>query len=328
MLVSVVIAAYNGERFILRQLESIKKQTRQVDEVIICDDRSTDNTVSLVCDFISKNSLENWNIYINEKNVGYCFNFYGAIERAKGDIIFLSDQDDMWAENKVERMCEVFESEPDIYSLACRYDVIDAEDNKIKNADIPYLGERFDGSIEPQSVDSFIGCSHIRGFSMAFRSAVKEYLKPLDLTSLLAHDWYINLISAALGKACVLNEKLGFYRWHDSNVSLSGMSRQTLIGDREKRKRGLRESIIAHRTVAEDFAQKYNENDIKNLLRQARLEELRLRLLESKNPFLIFSLLRFKDSYARYYKFSPWYRVFIGDICYTYNINLKKPKAR
>lgn len=327
-MISVVVAAYNGERFILKQLESIKNQTRPVDEVIICDDRSTDNTVSLVREFINKNALENWNIYVNEKNVGYCFNFYGAIERAKGDIIFLSDQDDMWGDRKVERMCAIFDENPDIFSLACRYDVIDAEDNIIANADIPYLGERFDGSVESQTVDSFIGCSHIRGFSMAFRSEVKQFLKPLDLTSLLAHDWYINLIAAALGKTCVLNEKLGFYRWHDSNVSLSGMSRKTLIGDRKKRKKGLRESIIAHRTVAEDFADKYSEKDVENFLRQAKLEELRLKFLETKNPFLIFRLLSFFDAYTRYYKFSPWYRVLLGDICYTYNINVKKPKAR
>ncbi len=323
-MISVVMAAYNGERFITEQLESILNQTRPVDEVIICDDRSTDNTVQLVRDFIEKHRLENWNVYINEKNLGFCLNFFGGIERAKGDIIFLCDQDDVWAERKVERMCGVFENDASVLSLACRYDVIDADGKRIENCAVPYLGDRFDGSIEYFSVDSFIGCSHIRGFCMAFKRELKQYIKPVELKSLLAHDWYINITAAILGKMAVLNEKLNFYRWHQNNVSLASMSRNTLIGDREKRKNGLLESIAAHRTVAVDFADRLSKNDIKNLYRQAELEEVRLKFLNTKNPLLLFKLLCFKDAYDRYYKFAPWYRVLLGDICYTYNINIKK----
>ncbi len=323
-MISVVMAAFNGERFIIEQLESIRKQTRPVEEVIICDDRSTDNTVQLTRDFIKKYNLENWKVYINEKNVGYCLNFFGGIEKAQGDIIFLCDQDDVWAPKKVERMCQTFEDDESILSLGCRYDVIDADGKVIEKSAIPYLGERFDGSIDFYSVDSFIGCSHVRGFSMAFRNILKRYIKPMQLKSLLAHDWYINIAAAAYGKMGVLNEKLNFYRWHQNNVSLAAMSRKTLIGDREKRKDGLRESIAAHRTVAKDFADRLSKDDIKNLYRQAELEELRLKFLNTKNPFIIIRLLSFRDAYSRYYKFAPWYRVFLGDICYTYNINVKK----
>ena len=87
MYISVAIASYNGGRFIEKQLDSILKQTRPVDEVIICDDGSTDNTVEICRNFIEKNSLTNWEISVNPKNVGYCFNFYGAIAKTKGDII-------------------------------------------------------------------------------------------------------------------------------------------------------------------------------------------------------------------------------------------------
>ena len=70
MLVSVAVATYNGERFILKQLESIYNQTEAADEVIICDDCSTDKTVEICKDFIKKRSLSNWRISVNEKNAG------------------------------------------------------------------------------------------------------------------------------------------------------------------------------------------------------------------------------------------------------------------
>lgn len=325
-MISVVMATYNGERFIERQLESIKNQTCPVDEVIIHDDRSTDGTADTVRRFIADNGLENWKFSVNPENKGYCFNFYGAIAEAEGDIIFLSDQDDVWYPEKVQRMTEAMNKSSDIFSLACRYDVIDAHGRIIENANIPYLGDRFDGSIDELTADSFIGCSHVRGFSMAFRCDVKKYLASLDLTSLLAHDWYINMISTALGRACVLNEKLGAYRWHDNNVSLSGMSRKTLIGDLNKREKGLTESAAAHRAVAQTFADRFEAETVKAMLRQAELEELRLLFLKTKNPFLIFRLLTFSDAYRRYYKFGSRYRVLLGDICYAYRINFKKRK--
>ena len=87
--ISVIMAAFNGENYILGQLNSIRFQTKRPDEVIIIDDSSTDGTDKLVSEYITKYNLSNWKLIINEKNVGWRRNFTNAIRVASGDIIFL-----------------------------------------------------------------------------------------------------------------------------------------------------------------------------------------------------------------------------------------------
>ncbi len=322
MTVSVAIAAYNGEKYIKEQLISILNQSGTVDEVIICDDKSTDDTVKICKDFIEQNGLDNWFVFENEVNKGYCHNFYGAIEKCKGDVIFLADQDDKWQENKVERMIKTLKENKDIYVLSSRYDVIDSFGNVIENSGITYLGDKFDGSIEYLDFNSFIGCSYIRGFSLCFKKEIKEKLKPLDFKSLLSHDWYICMLGTLLSKTAVLNEKLGFYRYHFDNVSLSDMTRKTFLGDREKRKTGLIESIEGHSYLLEfDLSEK----DRKQTEKFIKLEKKRLKFLNNKNPFLWLCLIFSLGLYKRYYKsLKGGIRVWIGDFCYAYNINFKK----
>lgn len=88
MKTSVVISTYNGEKYILEQLDSIRTQTLTVDEVLIFDDRSHDNTVELCRDFINKFNLENWKVLNNEKNKGFVKNFIDGLYETTGDIIF------------------------------------------------------------------------------------------------------------------------------------------------------------------------------------------------------------------------------------------------
>lgn len=321
-MVSVCIAAYNGEKFIEKQLLSIKNQTKKVQEVIICDDNSTDNTVEICQKFIKENCLDGWQVVKNQKNLGYCLNFFGAIEKATGDIIFLCDQDDEWYENKVETMCKTLQSNPEIKVLSSRYDIIDENSQIIENSGITYLGERFDNSLDFITVESLIGCSYIRGFATCFRAEVKKYLKPIDVKSLLAHDWFINIVGAIIGKSAVLNTKLCKYRYHQNNVSLSDMTRTTFLGDRQKRVDGLKESITAHSYL---LSLELLKNDRKNIESFVKFEEKRLKFLQTKNPFVWLLLVFGIKNYSRYYKsFKGAFRVFLGDFCYAYNINFTK----
>lgn len=321
MTVSVAIAAYNGEKYIREQLESILNQSVKPQEVIICDDGSTDDTVKICKNFIEQNGLDNWAVFENDENKGYCYNFYGAINKCSGDVIFLADQDDKWQEKKIERMTAVLKENQDIVVLSSRYDVIDSNGNIIENSKITYLGDVFDGSIEYLDYNSFIGCSYIRGFSMCFRKEIKEILKPFDFKSLLSHDWYICMLGTLLGKTAVLNEKLGYYRYHFNNVSLSDMTRKTFLGDREKRKNGLKESIDGHSYLLEF---NLNKKDKKETEKFIKMEKKRRDFLNNKNLFLWLSLLFSINLYKRYYKsLKGAFRVWIGDFCYAYNINFK-----
>lgn len=321
MKISVAIATYNGERFIKQQLESILKQTRSVDEVIISDDCSTDKTVEICENFICQNKLGSWRVIQNTSNSGFCFNFYNAIGQCGGDLIFLADQDDVWHSDKVEKMTDCLNKFTNISVLASRYDVIDENSQIIENPSIPYLGTVFDGSVEYLPLESFIGCSYIRGFSMCFKREILKSFKPLELKSLLAHDWLFCMLGAITGKTAVLNIKLTNYRHHQSNVSLSDMSRKTLIGDSDKRLNGLRESIEAHTYVASLM-----QPDIQNeTLKFAEFERKRLKFLKSKNPFIWICLFAYLRQYSRYYK-GNGLRVWLGDFAYAYNLNFKVKK--
>ena len=117
-MISLVMATYNGEKYLYEQLDSIRCQTMPPDEVIICDDCSKDSTVNMIQKYIDKYQLKHWNVCENEKNKGYSKNFSDALKLAKGDIIFLADQDDIWMLDKIEKMTDIMTSNESIELLA------------------------------------------------------------------------------------------------------------------------------------------------------------------------------------------------------------------
>ncbi|MBN2919155.1 MAG: glycosyltransferase [Lactobacillus sp.] len=123
MKISVVMTTYNGEKYIEEQLDSIQRQTRLPDEVLIFDDCSSDNTVEVVQKYIKKNLTVGWKIERNIKNKGWKKNFYDGIKEATGDYVFLSDQDDIWIPDKIEMMVEVLEKNKDISVLASDFSI-------------------------------------------------------------------------------------------------------------------------------------------------------------------------------------------------------------
>ncbi len=312
-MISVAVAAYNGERFIEEQLESIRNQTVRVDEVVIGDDCSTDNTVEICRAFIEKNALSNWRVVERAENRGYCHNFYDAIADCSGDFIFLADQDDVWHEDKVEKMIACMESHPELKVLSSRYGVIDADTKPIENSGVTYLGDCYDDSLELTTTESMIGCSYIRGFSICMRKELKEILRPIDLKNLLSHDWLISILGTLQGSTGILNTVLTEYRYHGDNVTLSAMSRKTRVRRLEKRIRGLYESIEGHSYVMsllEDAAL------LEAFGRFIAFEQKRLRFLETKNIFCWMSLVFQMRQYDRYYK-GGGLRVWLGDLSYV-----------
>lgn len=120
--ISVVIASYNGAGYIEEQLDSIRSQTLPPDELIICDDCSTDNTVDVVERYIKNHNLEDkWSISVNEKNLGYADNFDYVALKANGSLIFFSDQDDVWEHDKIEIMADIMEKHPECRVLCTDY---------------------------------------------------------------------------------------------------------------------------------------------------------------------------------------------------------------
>lgn len=112
-MISVALCTYNGEQYIEEQLSSILNQSQKVDEIVVCDDGSTDRTIDIVKRIARCNNDVNIRVFINDTTLGVCRNFEKAIYKCSGDIIFLSDQDDVWMQNKVEIIVNWFEKNQD-----------------------------------------------------------------------------------------------------------------------------------------------------------------------------------------------------------------------
>ena len=171
MRISVCMGVYNGEKYIKEQLESIRLQTRQPDEVILCDDRSTDTTCQVVDEYLTEHSeLTGWSFLHNEKNLGYPENFYHVMDCCTGDIVFLADQDDIWDMHKIERMCEMLDEHEDVKVLACTFGLIDSEAKEIHSMMAPTEGKKRGNFHEVSIRQVFYKCEW-PGMVLAYRNA-------------------------------------------------------------------------------------------------------------------------------------------------------------
>lgn len=223
-MVSVAMATYNGEKYILEQLISLYNQTMPPDEVVIFDDNSTDNTVSLVCDFIKEHQLDHWSLAVNKFNLGFIRNFYQAIDAATGDYIFLSDQDDVWYTDKIEKMVAIFLSNPDVHALNTSFKKIDSNGSELQS------GTRSgrsncglikkvvkSGALIKIGFDSVLWRNISPGCTVAFTKACRD-LFIRGRTGLCPHDWELNLFGAVLNGLYFYNETLTDYRIHGGNT--------------------------------------------------------------------------------------------------------------
>ena len=213
MTVSILMCTYNGEKYIKEQLESIYQQNLQPDEVWIIDDCSKDSTVSIIKSFIAEHNLGNcWHCEKNKTNIGYASNFKNGITRVKGDIIFFSDQDDIWNSEKIRDMMEVFEKNKDASVIGT--DLI----HFYPNGEKKYEGN-FDGTIEKvkyKKCSDFI--PHPAGCTMAVKR--KYILEKMDsYSSIWAHDEFFWRMATVDGCCYRIHKSYMLHRMSGTNVT-------------------------------------------------------------------------------------------------------------
>lgn len=320
-MVSVIIATYNGEKYIGEQLRSVLSQTVPADEVLICDDGSSDGTVATVNRFIEENSCRHWKMSINNQNKGYCKNFLEACAKASGDIIFLCDQDDVWHNDKIEKMVSVMDSHPEISALCCSCDCIDGNGAKIPTPqNIGTVFEGDDGSIEYFTPERFVGRSFIRGCSVCFRRELLSYIVPMELKGLLSHDWLITFTAALTKKCAVYNKVLMSYRCHGENNSFG--ERKYGAAALCKRIEALEYSCQGHVFVLEntDGYQNMTDSLRKMLKKQIAFEKIRIEYLKNGGLKAFLSCLLSFQKYKCYYgNAAGAVKVFAGDVMYRKN---------
>ena len=239
MTISLCMGIYNGEKYIEKQLNSILCQTRKADEIILCDDCSSDGTVEIVQRFIEKNGLkDSWKLYRNQENMGYPGNFYHAMRLCTGDLVFLADQDDIWAQTKLERMCAVLERHPEVAVLACKFGLVDGEDERIhavmgpthslKTRKLREVGLRkifykyqWPGMVLAYRNEWYREWGERRSEDSGDGGNAEEAGRYQENGTLcqIPHDIFLCAIAAEQGAFFQLDEELAYHRRHDSNTA-------------------------------------------------------------------------------------------------------------
>lgn len=216
-MVSVCMATFNGEEFIIQQIQSILNQLDITDELIISDDGSTDKSISLI------ESLNDKRIKIFPDNnfKSPIYNFENALKHAVGDYIFMSDQDDLWIENKVKIMVEQMELGYDLVISDCEL----VDQNLIKwNPSYFHFNKSGPGIIKNIIKNSYMGCC------MAMSKRLLDTCLPFP-RNLPMHDSYIGLVGELKFKVKFINVPLLLHRKHLNNSSSTstGKSNYSLI---------------------------------------------------------------------------------------------------
>lgn len=202
------MAAYNGELYIEKQLQSILSQIGSDDKIVIVDDCSIDRTLEII------NQINDSRITVisNEINVGVIKSFEKSIAHASGDIIFLSDQDDIWMAGKVAEIVNIFRSDKDVTIVATDAMFIDEQDKVIGESFFKKTGRFRSGWLQTLIKNRYLGCT------LAFRKEMAEYILPFP-DNIPIHDTWIGMVNDIYGKSHYIDKPLIQYRRHSSNVT-------------------------------------------------------------------------------------------------------------
>ncbi|OOZ44783.1 glycosyltransferase [Solemya velum gill symbiont] len=207
MRISIAMATYNGAQHLHEQLDSIIRQTRAPDELVICDDGSTDETKKIL-DSFRQHAPFSVQLHSNKYNLGHARNFEKALSLCNGDIIFLSDQDDVWFPDKLASVVECFNNHPGV-------------DLVINDAFYTDKKSVQTGTTVLQKVLSVGGGkdSHIAGACSAITKRFRDFLVPFPTHCCPQHDVYIHRWTNLLGNKVLLDKPLQSWRIHDSNTT-------------------------------------------------------------------------------------------------------------
>ncbi len=208
--ISVCMAAYNGERYIQEQINSILPQLTEGDELVIVDDASSDQTKERILGFRDPRIKLIGHI----KNQGVVETFEEAVRSATGEILFLSDGDDVWAPNKVEMVLRAFAENPKVKVVVSAIRLID-EDGRPLDDQSYMKGRKFTPALLPNLVRN-----RFQGSAMAFRASLIPKIVPFPKRKPFLHDAWIGARNNLTGGTTVhIEEALLYYRRHSNNFT-------------------------------------------------------------------------------------------------------------
>lgn len=235
MRTGVAIALYNGRRFLKEQIDSLLYQTIKPDIIVCCDDGSTDGTMQWLSDYVNElGEAERFLLVQNEKNLGYVRNFYKALDLCDADYMFLCDQDDIWAPNKIEKMVEVFDRNRQWKLISCAHDLIDAEGQSISS--VRYSVKRGSGVVSAVSEREIVTYFNWPGMTMAIRREFWMEIKENAIEIKAPHDRVLALLASSQGAMGYFDLPLCSHRLHTSNSGGEEDSLKTMLSRSFKKK--------------------------------------------------------------------------------------------
>lgn len=271
-LISIALCTYNGERYLVEQLDSILAQTYPRLEIVISDDGSSDATPALLQDYARRDPRII--LLKNSRNLGFVKNFERALSACGGDYIALADQDDIWLPNKIQRLYETIGDALLIYS---RVDLIDSQGAPIDRV-FPSVN-RLEGGCALSLI--FDNC--VTGHACLLRREMLVHALPMP-EGLLAHDQWLAIVAAASGRLAAGREVLSHYRMHSANA---------LLQNKKKRKETRLEKAMTkcRRQVA--LMDAVLDRNLLGASDAALLKELKTLVERNQRVFFNFALSRF-----------------------------------
>lgn len=209
------MCTFNGARFLPTQLESIAVQDRPPDELVICDDGSSDGSVEIAREFAERVTFST-RVVVNEKNLGSTKNFEKAVSLCQGAIVALADQDDIWYRRKLRCLENVFLQSAETVLAFSDADLIDDDSQFLKGRLWPTFS--FDRAEQVKcangrALDVLLRHPVVTGATMAFRRKYFEFFAPIPTEQI--HDGWISLLLSVQGNFAVISDRLIQYRQHE-----------------------------------------------------------------------------------------------------------------
>lgn len=271
--IAILMATYNGEKYICQQIDSILSQTCKDWELYIHDDGSTDNTIAVVESYVEK--YPNKIHLIDGKSTGGAkYNFFYMFGQVEAPYYMTCDQDDVWLDKKIELTYDkmlTIENKADVPCLVyTELRVVDSELNTIADTMSGYQSL----DCHKRTINQFILQNSVTGCTMMVNRALRDKMLHItDIDNTIMHDWWAALVAAQFGKTAFIDEPTILYRQHgDNSLGALGINKLSYIVRRVWQKKQIQESMRLGRLQAREFAKTYNLPADSLAVRYAALE--------------------------------------------------------
>lgn len=259
-MVSIVMATYNGEKYLEEQIESILSSTYQDFELYIYDDRSKDSTMEILKSY-EKKYPHKIHVSQNETNLGVTQNFLHAVNRTTADYVMLCDQDDVWKKDKIARSLKRIRQMEVQYGRNLPMAVF--TDAHVVDSNLNILHESFfrSGRLNPRFTDlpHLLMENKLIGCTVMVNGALRKVLQGTGLPKRARfHDGWLGIIASSLGKISFIKEPTLLYRQHETNL-VGNKNFLSYILNRVGNLREQRRALLELQIQAGEFAQLYHD---------------------------------------------------------------------